>query len=174
MSLRKFQEKRDEAWAEHRERFACDHGETELRRRKVKGGQYHYVRQCLECGDAQSQPFAKAKAIELNGGHEPPDFDDEIKETWERREKESSDLITEAFGTQAFFADYGPYLKSEAWAKRRALVMKRAGGTCEGCGEAAAAEVHHRSYKHVGNEFLFELVALCKPCHDRFHETEAK
>jgi 5-methylcytosine-specific restriction endonuclease McrA len=33
-----------------------------------------------------------------------------------------------------------------------------------------ATQVHHTTYKHVGNEFLWELRAICDECHDRFHE----
>lgn len=61
------------------------------------------------------------------------------------------------------------YLQSNAWADRRALVMDRAGGLCEGCRSAKATQVHHLSYAHQGNEFLWELVAVCRPCHERFH-----
>jgi hypothetical protein len=32
-----------------------------------------------------------------------------------------------------------------------------------------AREVHHRTYQHVGEEFLYELLALCHGCHDRGH-----
>jgi cytochrome c553 len=64
---------------------------------------------------------------------------------------------------------YADYLKSEQWALRRDLVMERAGGRCEGCRLNPASEVHHRTYEHVTQEFLFELVALCGDCHDRIH-----
>lgn len=48
-------------------------------------------------------------------------------------------------------------------------VLERANHVCEGCGVNAATEVHHKTYKNVGNEFLFELVAICRPCHQRYH-----
>lgn len=65
--------------------------------------------------------------------------------------------------------DYAEYLKSEEWALRRDLVMARAKNRCEGCGLRAASEVHHLTYEHVTQEFLFELVALCGDCHERAH-----
>ena len=64
---------------------------------------------------------------------------------------------------------YADYLKSEEWAARRAKVMQRAGHCCEGCREQPAIDVHHLSYEHVTQEFLFELVALCRDCHGRIH-----
>lgn len=66
--------------------------------------------------------------------------------------------------------NYAAYLKTPAWRERRALVMKRAKNVCEGCGQAKATEVHHLTYAHIGKEFLFELVALCGACHDRWHK----
>jgi hypothetical protein len=172
LTLKQFQNRKIEAWDEHAARFSCEHEETELRRRTISGGQNQFVQQCMQCGDARSQPIAKAKALQLSGSVEPPDFDNELKQNWERRKQESVELIKKAFNGEVFHEGYGEYLNSEAWAKRRKLVLNRARGTCEGCGEAAATEVHHTSYEHVGNEFLFELVALCEPCHDRFHHAD--
>ena len=158
------------AWRDHGERFDCDHADTALRRRVIKGGQIQYVQQCLRCGESRNQPLAKAKALEASGGVEPPVFDDQLREAWGQRRTESAEVIKTKFSRDAFFADYDEYLKSDAWAKRRALVLTRAGGVCEGCGERSATEVHHLTYEHVSKEFLFELVALCEPCHDRLHE----
>lgn len=64
---------------------------------------------------------------------------------------------------------YAAYLRSAAWSAIRAKVIRRAKGLCEGCGEARASDVHHLTYAHVGAEFLFELVALCRACHVRWH-----
>ena len=161
------------AWHDHGVRFNCQHAHTALRRRVIKGGQIQFVQQCLRCGESGSQPLSKAKALELSGGGDPPAFDDQLREAWEQRRTESAELIKTKFSRDAFFADYDEYLKTDAWARRRVLVLKRASGVCEGCGEEVATEVHHRTYDHVGNEFLFELVALCKPCHDRLHEDGA-
>jgi len=160
------------AWRDHGERFDCQHADTVLRRRVIKGGAIQYVHQCLRCGESRNQPLAKAKALEESGGVEPPAFDDKLRESWESKRNESAELIKTKFSRDAFFADYDEYLKSNAWAKRRALVLKRAQSICEGCGEEPATEVHHLTYEHVSKEFLFELVALCEPCHDRLHEDE--
>lgn len=65
---------------------------------------------------------------------------------------------------------YRAYLRSHEWALKRAKVMRRAGHRCEGCGDHPATDVHHLSYEHVTQEFLFELVALCTGCHERIHQ----
>jgi len=64
---------------------------------------------------------------------------------------------------------YKKYLNSEDWSKRRALVMARCNQVCEGCGVSPASQTHHLTYDHVGYEFLFELVGVCKECHARVH-----
>jgi hypothetical protein len=65
---------------------------------------------------------------------------------------------------------YAEYLQTNEWKERRRLVLERADGICEGCRQEPATEVHHTSYVHVGNEFLWELVAICRWCHARYHE----
>ena len=72
-------------------------------------------------------------------------------------------------GQLKFQREYNDYLLSPEWKRRRKLVIERCSGLCEGCMERRAQEVHHFTYKNFGNEFLFELVALCEPCHSRSH-----
>lgn len=69
-----------------------------------------------------------------------------------------------------FFELYTRYLKSPVWQGRRALVLNRAQGTCEGCLRRPATMVHHLTYAHVGDELLFELRAICATCHEKCHE----
>lgn len=68
-----------------------------------------------------------------------------------------------------WWADYNSYLQTPEWRTKRAKVLRRAGGMCEGCGEAPATIVHHLTYKRVGREMLFDLVAVCPACHDALH-----
>lgn len=68
-----------------------------------------------------------------------------------------------------WFDVYAEYLASPEWDERRRLVLERAGGICEGCRRARATQVHHTTYKHAGDELLFELVAVCNACHERLH-----
>jgi len=62
------------------------------------------------------------------------------------------------------------YLKSEAWQRKRYLVMKRDNWTCVNCGQAAT-QVHHKRYaKHnIGKEPIDWLISVCKTCHESFH-----
>lgn len=68
--------------------------------------------------------------------------------------------------------DYSDYLRSPAWRALRDKVLDRARGVCEGCLDARAEHVHHKSYDHKGSEFAFELLALCAGCHHRLHDRE--
>jgi 5-methylcytosine-specific restriction endonuclease McrA len=64
---------------------------------------------------------------------------------------------------------YNEHLASEKWQALRQLVFKRDQGICQGCYAAAATQVHHLTYKNVGDEFLWELIAICDECHERYH-----
>lgn len=68
-----------------------------------------------------------------------------------------------------FWTWYDRYLLSDAWRVRRAEVLKRASGVCEGCRKRVAKQVHHLTYERVGHEMLFDLVAVCSQCHSELH-----
>ena len=87
----------------------------------------------------------------------------EEREKWQARsaEKEQED--------REWWEWYSAYLATPEWAKRRQLVLQRAQGLCEGCRSATPIHVHHLTYEHAGDELLYELVALCRRCHQRAH-----
>ena len=62
------------------------------------------------------------------------------------------------------------YLKSEAWKRKRYVVMKRDNWRCVFCG-GRATEVHHKKYAkyNIGKEPIDWLVSVCKSCHDKQH-----
>lgn len=66
---------------------------------------------------------------------------------------------------------YRRYLKSAEWQVKRALAMLSANGVCEmrGCGKPAT-EVHHKTYARLGHEWLDDLMAVCRACHERISE----
>jgi hypothetical protein len=65
-----------------------------------------------------------------------------------------------------FWDKYSEYLRSDSWKNRRLLVLERDNYMCQACLSNIADEVHHLTYKHVFNEPLFDLISVCKPCHD--------
>lgn len=64
---------------------------------------------------------------------------------------------------------YNECIKSAEWLNLRQLVLERDNYICQGCLKAKAQEVHHLTYENLENEFTFELISLCKLCHDRIH-----
>ena len=65
---------------------------------------------------------------------------------------------------------YQQYLLSDEWHHKRCLVLQRDKTVCRGCLRSGAEVIHHLTYDHVGDELLFELVALCRACHERIHK----
>lgn len=65
---------------------------------------------------------------------------------------------------------YREYLKSDAWKRKRYVVLKRDNHKCQICGDKAT-QVHHLRYaKHqIGKEPIDWLISICKPCHEKQH-----
>ena len=74
--------------------------------------------------------------------------------------------------TNEWFKEHSDYLRSYDWKNRRDRVLQRDGYMCQACLNNPATQVHHLTYKHWGNEPLFELVAVCKPCHDKLTDMD--
>ncbi len=62
------------------------------------------------------------------------------------------------------------YLKSDAWKRKRYVVLKRDNWHCVYCG-GRATQVHHKKYskRNIGKEPIEWLVSICKPCHLEQH-----
>src|SRR5450631_79622 len=61
------------------------------------------------------------------------------------------------------------YLNSDAWKRKRYVVLRRDNWRCVNCG-APATQVHHKKYlKNIGKEPIKWLVSLCGPCHESIH-----
>ena len=163
----------------------CPCTRTEIRRRTISSGAVVFALQCLGCGRqirAIKKDSAEARALA-----DIRPFDETLQDAWRERIHafyENRRLVQQAqWAAQQeereeirrqesieWWTRYDAYLKTTAWRLKRQAVMTRANNWCEGCAARAAAEVHHLTYAHMGNEFLFELVAVCKECHTRIHE----
>lgn len=69
------------------------------------------------------------------------------------------------------FYDYKLYLKSKHWKLKREefFASDRFTGSCSKCQATKGRHVHHLTYKHVGNEPMEDLIALCAGCHKEVH-----
>jgi 5-methylcytosine-specific restriction endonuclease McrA len=68
-----------------------------------------------------------------------------------------------------FWELYDEHIKSIDWLNIRQRILQRDKNLCQACLINDAQEVHHLTYQNLGNEFMFELISVCKPCHDRIH-----
>jgi 5-methylcytosine-specific restriction endonuclease McrA len=62
------------------------------------------------------------------------------------------------------------YLKSDAWQRKRYVVLKRDDWRCVYCGNRAT-QVHHKRYAkyNIGKEPIDWLVSVCDECHNKIH-----
>lgn len=65
--------------------------------------------------------------------------------------------------------NYSRYLATGDWQLKRHQVLKRDNYICQGCLTNKATEVHHLTYDNVTDELLFQLVSVCRNCHDKIH-----
>ena len=143
----------------------CGTEEAELRRRVLVNGSVQIVYQCLTCGRAATNAIAKSS---VRNADSLPDWDEAAQERYNVRH-EVQRLTERQQEKQAWLQLHNIYLRSPEWRKRRALVMARANGICEGCRSNTATQVHHLTYDHWKCEFLWELVAICDDCHALAH-----
>lgn len=64
---------------------------------------------------------------------------------------------------------YKSYLQTPRWQKKRMLVIARDNGVCQSCLVKPATQAHHLTYDRLYNEPLFDLIAVCKECHESIH-----
>ena len=159
----------DEYLATERARLGCQregHTNAELRQRTHSNGTLTVGWQCLECGcwkavkrslagDTAHLTNYDAGILERHG--------EALRAKWER---DKTDRIN------GWWERYDRYLKTDRWKKKREAVLQRDGKVCRACMKREASQAHHLSYAHVGDEPLFDLVAVCDECHERITEMD--
>jgi len=104
-------------------------------------------------------PNINIAALEKYNQNQEREWQDKFRSFDEQREQERRE----------WFEAHTEHLGTDEWQEKRVAVLERENGVCQGCREAPAEHVHHLSYAHWRDELLFELVALCKSCHERAH-----
>lgn len=139
---------------------SCGAAGSQLRRRVIANGSIQFVAQCLTCGRSASNPVAKSslKTQSLTPWDESLAKSYDEEQALQRQDEKAE-----------WFEQHDDYLRTPAWRAKRAAVLLRAKGLCEGCGLRPATQVHHLSYEHWQDELLWELVAICRECHERVH-----
>lgn len=150
----------------------CKTSEKHIRCKQYTPGYFSYLLCCSYCGKIEKR-LSKAEINNIQDIASIKDFDDE--EYAKNREYERQKRIAEwqekarierEAQDREWLAWYNQYLESEEWQQKRSMVLKRANWICEGCGKNRANQVHHLTYERVGHEMLFDLVAICKDCHE--------
>ena len=149
---------------------ACAHDVTELRRLVMRNGGAQYKRQCVLCGKKTTTALPHSEVPD----REIPPVDEELYsrrfEEWQAFQRTQAAQWVDGVRQDAdFWMRHGAHMASAKWAGLRDRVFRRAAGKCEGCGLRAPVQVHHLSHKNMGDEFLWELQAVCMDCHRRLH-----
>lgn len=150
----------------------CDH-DYELRKETLSNGAVTFRDQCCKCGKRGKQVSTSQLTKELRDNAKP--FDHTLKADGEERWAAAirNIRLQPTFEYRSkWFSWYSEYLASPIWKHKASLVLKRAGNICEACGEESATQVHHLTYTNVGEEPLYDLVAVCYNCH--FHRIHSR
>lgn len=149
----------------------CEHLEVAIVRLLLRNGADQYRRQCLDCGKPFGTPIKKKDVpniddVPLGSVDEHLKYErDRFAELEELKQRN----VERQFQAGPGSSEYQEYLRSPEWQAKRQAVMRRANDICEGCGLAPATEVHHFTYDNIYQEFLWDLAALCRRCHERQH-----
>ncbi len=68
--------------------------------------------------------------------------------------------------------EHREYIKTPKWLSLRLKRLKIDSYLCQGCGtdvDTHSADIHHLTYVNFKDEFLYELLTLCRECHSRVH-----
>jgi hypothetical protein len=150
----------------------CQHNQQSPCEWKDGAGNKHIKKQCQQCGRMLGTALRKNKVSESVLVNYQPNLEESYDA---KRNAERDDIIQKHIRIQKaqsgeFSKSYKDHLNSDKWKLViRPKVFKRANGICEGCLERPATQVHHLTYEHLGDEFMFELAAMCGPCHERLH-----
>lgn len=138
---------------------ACG-SETATMRRRLARATVSIWLQCDTCGGALSRALPRAEHFVWQ---DYAMWDDALRDSYAAARKAEFNA-----GSGARRAEYADFLATPEWREMRNRVMRRAGGQCEACLNAAASEVHHDHYFNGWMPPGWVLRAVCRPCHEQF------
>jgi Zn ribbon nucleic-acid-binding protein len=127
-------------------------------------------RQCMNCGGCKH--ISKALPHAEFDNQIRSDFNENRYHEWKVAvQSEKSDFYetSRKISKSSFLTLYNNHLKSERWREIRKEVLDRDKHTCQKCNSEKATDVHHLSYKNLGNEPLDDLISYCRDCHENVH-----
>ena len=148
-----------------------------------KYGEYKITPFCHKCCRT-GQPKREEKSVI---GHLPSISRDEvasIKNAFAASEKRRKEKIKELCKAKdiaikrereekeaQWWEDYKAYLQTDPWREKSRTVIDR-DRVCQACLKSPATQAHHLTYSHVFSEPLFDLVGVCKACHEAITEMD--
>lgn len=157
------------------EEYICSHDEIETRWQIQGSNGKRFRRQCVRCGYLIGH-VPKDEVLYPDLCH-PVDTD--LRRAWSHERTVRQERLRAEYQERArsanivleyqIWAEYNSYINSAEWRVKRDLVLKRDNYVCQGCLQSKAVHVHHLTYVHLGCELLFELVSVCRKCHERIH-----
>ena len=156
------------------QRIHCSHETKEVRLKKYANGGTAAYEQCMTCGETFGTAIKQTPNLLVNGALKPAiervkvnlelDSDVRAKLYDNRCQQLSRDRKQE----------HEAYMQSDEWKRIRNKVLERDRFLCQACLSSPATQVHHMTYKNIGQEFAWELYSVCKPCHERYHENDSE
>jgi len=134
---------------------------------------YVIRRQCKTCGGCldMKRPLPSKKYGDAIRG----EFDQDCFEDWKQNVSAEHTMlykIKQSLDLQnTKYYKYQTYLSSDEWRAKRLLVLGREHNICQECKIKPAEDIHHITYKRLFNEPLDDLMAVCKECHGKIHNT---
>lgn len=159
----------------------CNHDSgTKLMVKITSNGQSRYYLVCLGCGEKRTVKRGELTSAQIS---KSTPYDDKLIKSLQEPIKEirsaeiakaESVYVEIAEARQAVQQDrYNQYLLSDEWKSKREIVIKRCGGICQGCGINKVEHIHHLTYERLFDEMLFDLVGVCRSCHQKIHPEKA-
>lgn len=170
----------------------CKHESTELGKYMQSHGQWRVRKFCSTCGQSLSADLKMAgvnlsELKQFDTSYENSnrkivndlknEYRTEIRQLEEQLYKPKDVIESVPDDDDNFWNAYSMYLRSQSWHTMRKAVLKRDNELCQACLTRKATQVHHLSYrlfKEIGLSAAFELVAICKACHEKIHPRMAE
>jgi hypothetical protein len=128
--------------------------------------------QCIKCGQGVGAFVPRAGVTDLWDEELEQRVMDDYNAACDEYREANKDFWAEQRGEKSreWWQMYNRYLRTPTWHTKRQLVLDRCGGICESCGQNEAEQVHHLKYPDTfGLEPLWDLRAVCLPCHRIIH-----
>jgi ribosomal protein L44E len=144
---------------------------TVKQRRKAHGG-IVVTLQCDTCGRSLTGDLTRAHFpfyLDLPQWDQAKQDDWHARTSFEARQWMADREAQFQAGREQLRREAADFRATPEWRNMRNAVMARARFICEACGENAAEQVHHLNYDQGYGCPLYNLRAVCRPCHTRLH-----